>query len=377
MKKLVVGVTHPTSISLLRGQLKFMSEHGFQVFLMADGSKNLDSFCKEENCTYIPIHIKRNISLFNDIRTLFEVLIALKKIKPDIVNFGTPKMGLIGILASFFLKVQLRIYTCRGFRFETTKGVLRTLLIGMERLSGKCSTKVICISPSLCEQAIELNIFSQEKMCLINKGSSNGIDLNLFSADNIDLAKRKNVLLHNDLANSFVYGFIGRICKDKGIKELYEAFSKIYNLNESSRLVLIGKIEDKSDKIFLLNLLNHPGVIHLGVIPKMELPTYFSIFNVFVLPTHREGFGNVLIEAAAIGIPVITTSVTGAKDAVRNGYNGILVPLNDVVGLERAMLQLQNNNEMRKEYANNGFMWVQNFKQEIIWNGLLNIYNAL
>ena len=204
MKKLVVGVTHPTSISLLRGQLKFMSEHGFQVFLMAGGSKNLDSFCKEENCTYIPIHIKRNISLFNDIRTLFEVLIALKKIKPDIVNFGTPKMGLIGILASFFLKVQLRIYTCRGFRFETTKGVLRTRLIGMERLSGKCSTKVICISPSLCEQAIELNIFSQEKMCLINKGSSNGIDLNLFSADNIDLAKRKNVLLHNDLANSFV-----------------------------------------------------------------------------------------------------------------------------------------------------------------------------
>ena len=74
---------------------------------------------------------------------------------------------------------------------------------------------------------------------------------------------------------------------------------------------------------------------------------------------------------------MITTSVTGAKDAVRNGYNGILVPLNDVVGLERAMLQLQNNNEMRKEYANNGFMWVQNFKQEIIWNGLLNIYNAL
>lgn len=377
MKKLIVGVTHPISTILLRGQLKFMSEHGFQVFLMADSSKNLDSFCKEENCTYIPIHIKREISLFNDIRTLFEVLSVLRKIRPDIVNFGTPKMGLIGMLASFFLKVQLRVYTCRGFRFETAEGLLRTLLIGMERLSGKCSTKVICISPSLCEQAIALNIFSREKICLINKGSSNGIDLNLFSINSIDLEKRKNILLHNNLVDSFVYGFVGRICEDKGIKELYEVFSRIHFFNKSSRLLLIGKIEDSLDKTFLSNMLSHAGVVYLGVIPKIELPTYFSIFNVFVLPTHREGFGNVLIEASAIGIPVITTTATGAKDAVRNGYNGILIPLNDIVELEKAMLRLQNNSEMRKKYANNGVMWAQNFKQELIWNGLLNIYNAL
>ena len=154
-------------------------------------------------------------------------------------------------------------------------------------------------------------------------------------------------------------------------------FSRIHFFNKSSRLLLIGKIEDSLDKTFLSNLLSHAGVVYLGVIPKIELPTYFSIFNVFVLPTHREGFGNVLIEASAIGIPVITTTATGAKDAVRNGYNGILIPLNDIVELEKAMLRLQNNSEMRKKYANNGVMWAQNFKQELIWNGLLNIYNAL
>lgn len=375
MKTLVVGVTSPKSCVLLKGQLHFMVEHGFRVFLLTGKSDTVKAFCEEEKCTYIPIHIKREISLYNDLKSFFEIWKILKNINPDIVNFGTPKMGLIGMLASFCLKIPMRIYTCRGFRFETEKGLFRKILMAMERLSGSCSSKIICISSSIADNAINLNLFSKKKIILINKGSSNGIDLKIFSKTNVDLHAKASLLSKYSLNDLFIFGFVGRLCKDKGIIELYEAFSLIYNKNKKSRLLLIGKIEEGLDKVFISRLLNHDGIIYLGTVPKDKLPTYYSLFDVFVLPTHREGFGNVLIEAASMGIPVITTSVTGAKDAVMNGYNGILISAYDISALKNAMERLQYDIELKNQYGQNGELWAKNFDQQIIWNGLLQIYN--
>lgn len=376
MQTLVLGVTSPKSCVLLKGQLRFMAEHDYRVFIMAGKSESIEDFCKEEKCTYIPISIKREIAILSDLKSLFEVYSVLKKLKPDIVNLGTPKMGLIGMLASYFLRVPIRIYTCRGFRFETECGFLRKVLIFMERLSGYCASRIICISPSLVETAIKLNIFPKKKIVLINKGSSNGVDLNLFSKERIDYNVKSHVISTYFLDNHFVFGFVGRLCKDKGIIELYDAFTKIYNENRKLRLILIGKIEEDLDEIFVSKLFKHEGIIYLGTISKENLPTYYSLFDVFVLPTHREGFGNVLIEAASMGIPIVTTSVTGAKDAIKDGYNGILVPVNNASYLKAAMEKLYNNMGLRKQYGYNGQLWAKNFNQEIIWNGLLMMYKG-
>ncbi len=375
-KTLVVGVTDPKSSLFLKGQLHFMSEHGFKVFLLTGSSDLLDDFCKEERCSYVPIqHIKREISIFDDLRALWEIGFALRKIKPDIVNFGTPKMGLLGMIASFCLGIKLRIYTCRGFRFETEKGFLKRFLIELEKISGCCAHKILCISPSLCAKAIAENIFLKQKIFIINKGSSNGIDLDLFSDEKIKQNVRKEITLTYFLNGCFIYGFVGRICKDKGIFELYEAFSAIYEKYKFARLLLIGKLEDSLDKVFVSRLLSHEGIIYLGVIPKIELPTYYSLFDIFVLPTYREGFGNVLVEAAAMGVPIISTLVTGAQDAIENDYNGKLVPVGDVSSLAETMELMQNDFNLRKMYGFNGKKWAKNFRQTVIWNGLLDIYN--
>lgn len=375
-KTLVVGVTDPKSSLFLKGQLHFMSEHGFKVFLLTGASESLVDFCKKEGCSYVPINIKREISIFKDLRALWEIWHTLRIIKPDIVNFGTPKMGLLGMVASFCLGVKLRIYTCRGFRFETERGFLKKLLIGMEKISGSCAHKILCISPSLCRKAITEKIFLRKKIFVINKGSSNGINLTLFSEGGIKQDVRGKVMVTHSLNGCFIYGFVGRICRDKGIFELYDAFSMIYEKYKFVRLLLIGKLEDNLDKIFVSRLLSHEGIIYLGVIPKEKLPTYYSLFDVFVLPTHREGFGNVLVEAAAMGVPVISTLVTGAQDAVENDYNGKLVPVGDVSSLAEVMELIQNDFKLRKKYELNGRKWAQNFRQTVIWNGLLDIYNA-
>ena len=128
---------------------------------------------------------------------------------------------------------------------------------------------------------------------------------------------------------------------------------------------------------FAEKIMGHKGVVYAGSVNKTDLPLYYSLFNVFVLPTYREGFGNVLIEAAALGIPVISTKVTGVIDAVNDGYNGILVAPKNVEELENAMGILYEDKSLRKKYGTNGLEWVKNFDQSAIWNGLLDLYNQL
>lgn len=375
MKKLVVGITSEVSCDLIKGQVRFFAEHGFDVYLMVNAAKQAEDFCKREKCTYVPVNIKREISVFNDIRTLFQIMSAMHRIKPDIVNVGTPKMGLLGMIAAFVLRVPVRIYTCRGFRFITSGGFVRKLLVLLEKVSGFCAHEIICISPSLRDMAIRESIFPESKCVLINKGSSNGVDLSVFSRSNVNNTSLKEMRAKYAPNGIFVFGFVGRISNDKGIRELFEAFKRIYEKNNDLRLLLIGRLEmepEVSKKYF-----EHEGIVYMGSVNKMDLPLYYSLFDVLVLPTYREGFGNVLIEAAALGIPVISTKVTGVIDAVNDGYNGILVAPKNVEELENAMGILYEDKSLRKKYGTNGLEWVKNFDQSAIWNGLLDLYNQL
>ena len=299
----------------------------------------------------------------------------MRRIKPDIVNVGTPKMGLLGMIAAFVLRVPVRIYTCRGFRFATSTGLIKNILVFMEKVSGACAHKIICISPSLRRKAISEGVFAGQKCVLVNRGSSNGIDLSVFSRSKINPGLQKDMRAKYALDRNFVFGFVGRVSIDKGVRELFEAFSALYEENKNLRLFLVGRLEMETD--FAEKIMGHKGVVYAGSVNKTDLPLYYSLFNVFVLPTYREGFGNVLIEAAALGIPVISTKVTGVIDAVNDGYNGILVAPKNVEELENAMGILYEDKSLRKKYGTNGLEWVKNFDQSAIWNGLLDLYNQL
>jgi len=375
-KKLIVGITAEGSVNLLLGQLTYFKSLGYQTYLLAPYSERSANFCKNEGCEHLVINIEREISLWKDLQTLWQIIQIFSKVKPDIVNLGTPKVSLLGMIAAFLLRVPKRIYTCRGFRFEHEVGPKRNILILMEKITSIFSHQVICISKSVQDLGIKHQIFDDKKSLVINKGSSNGVNLSLFDPKKAIVEKKNEIKLTYDLSDKFIFGFIGRIVDRKGIKELMEVFDEMYVENQNLRLLLVGPFEmaQITDKSLLDKADQHPGIINIGRVMQDEVPPYLALIDVFVLPAWWEGFGNVLIQAAAMGIPVISTDATGTKDAVDDGFNGILVPVKDKLKLKKAMLQLFVNEDLKFTMGENGKLWAQNFDREKIWNEMDKLY---
>lgn len=377
MKKLIVGITIPGSVGLLEGQLLYFKEQGFDTYLMAPKDEKSLSYCERENCKLLEIKIAREISLLSDLKTLFQIINILKTVQPDVVNFGTPKISLLGLMAAKYCGVKNRIFTCRGFRFEHEEGFLHWLLKRMDTITSYCANTIICISASVKELGVKENIFDEKKCVIINKGSSNGFNLTKFNP--ILVSQDAKTQLRKKLGieeGNFIYGFLGRIIDRKGINELYKAFSELYKNNSNLRLLIVGPFDHGQikDKNLFEALKDHPGVVMPG--RTDEVPLYLSLMDVFVLPAWWEGFGNVLVQAAAMGLPVISTFGTGTRDAVSDGYNGILVPVKDVIKLKEAMKELYIDDSKRASLGSNGIEWAKNFENEIIWNGMLDLYNV-
>lgn len=376
MKKLIVGISAEGSVILLEGQLKYFKDAGYQTYLLAPRSERSEAFCEREECILLPIKIEREISVWKDIKSLFQIIAILKSIKPDIVNLGTPKVSLLGMIAARILKVPNRIYTCRGFRFEHEQGIKRSILIYMEKISSSFAHKVICISPSVKEFGLQNRIFDKCKAVVINKGSSNGFDLAKFNPAAVNENELATLKTQLGLGEKFVFGFVGRIVDRKGINELNTAFKRLAEKYNNLHLVIVGGVEDVqiTDKSLLDKMRKTPGITFTG--PQKNVPLYISLFNVFVLPAWWEGFGNVLVQAAAMGVPVISTTGTGTRDAVADGFNGLLVEPKNTDALYDAMENLYLNTADAKRLGTNGIEWAKNFDSNIIWEGMNEIYQC-
>lgn len=378
MKKLIVGITAEGSVNLLLGQLSYFRKQGYQTYLMSPLSERSAAFCKNENCEHLIIDIEREINPASDFKTLLQVIKTMKRVKPDIVNFGTPKVSLLGLMAAKMLGVKKRIYTCRGFRFEHEIGVKRKVLIAMEKITASCAHEVICISPSVKEIGVRHGIFKTEKTIVINKGSSNGVNLDLFNPNNPQLLADKATLVQSKkLENKFIFSFVGRIVDRKGINELVSVFIKFQKKYTDAVLMLVGPIEMEqiADKNLVATIDDHQSIINIGRVTQLEVPLFLSLSSVFVLPAWWEGFGNVLVQAAAMGIPTISTTGTGTRDAVSDGFNGILIEPKSEVQLYEAMEKLYLEKDLAKQFGENGLIWAKNFERETIWSEMDKIYN--
>lgn len=375
-KKIFVGITAPNSVDLIIGQLHYMQEEGYSVHLLAPDHPRVTSYCQKEMVSHIKVKIERKISPLKDIITLIVLVRLFLKEKPDVINLGTPKMSLLGMLAGFITRVPKRIYTCRGFRFEHEKGSLLRMLIVFEKVTSFCAHKVYCISKSVRDLGVNMQLFPIKKTHLIANGSSNGVDMNLFNPRLINKDKLSNLRNGYDLNDKFVYGFVGRLVDRKGINEMYEAFDSIYQQFSQVRLLVVGRPfwDQIKDAGIIEKLNSHPGIIMVGFKTIDQVPYFLSAMNVFLLPAHWEGFGNVLIQASAMGIPIIATDVTGCRDAVKDGFNGVLVPLYDHDFFVQEMEKMMIDTNRREQMGINGTYWSKNFKPEIIWHGLKKMY---
>ena len=373
------AVTVPiTAWSALRGQLDFLRRQGNCVTLASSPGDDLDSMASHEQIEVKAIPTEREISLFHDLVSFWHYWRYWSTLRPHITNVGTPKAGLVAGLASWLARVPIRVYTLLGLRLETTSGLKRVVLTAVERVACAAAHCVVCVSPSLRDEAIRLKLCDPRKLIVLGSGSANGIESATYSnrPSEIELQRLRSKLnLPSDVP---VIGFVGRFTKDKGVSELVKAFERLRLEFSGLRLLLVGVFEEgdpvpNETRIFIKQ---NADIIVTGYVP--ETVPYYHLMSVFALPTYREGFPGVLLEAAAAGLPIVTTNATGARDAVLHERTGLIVNVADVLALTDGLKRILSNAQLAKNYGLSGQEWVKTeFAPIRVWENIERLYSEL
>lgn len=373
---IILAVTVTQSVSFFKGQITYLRNNGYEVgILSSPGDIEL------EGATFYPISMQREISPLKDLQSLWRIYKLLRRLKPEIINAGTPKAGLLCGIAAFASRVPVRIYMSHGLRLETLRGFKRKILIMTEKISSFCANQVICVSHSLRQKMIEQKLTSADKSLVIHHGSCNGINLEDFNKSmNVDLEQHVERIRAklNIPQDRQVLGFVGRFTKDKGIKELIEAFEILTQENFNIHLLLCGDFEegDPVEQNVIDRMKCNPHITMAGFVSHV-IP-YYYLMDLFVLPSFREGYPTVLLEASAAGLPVVSTYVTGCIDAVMHGVNGFLVKPGNSYELAEGIRKLLQDPELAKQMGSAGRKRVEmDFKSEDIWKGYLELYQSM
>src|SRR5690606_26375640 len=330
--------TVPQSLNFYKGQVQVLKTK-YHIEVASSPGQRLDTFGELEE---VPIHqvpMKREISIFSDLVSLYRLFKLIKKVRPKVVHASTPKAGFLGMLAAFLNRTPVRIYFVLGLRYEGTKGFKRKFLMQIERLSCKLATDVFSVSKGTKKTLVEEGITSKD-INIIWNGSINGIDTKQFDFNSTPAPTIDQSLIPE---GSFIFGYVGRLVGDKGTNELIDAFTQLHQIHPEIRLLLIGDFEDVQDPVSDRTralIKNHPAIVYLGY--KSNVKPFFKLMNVFVFPSYREGFGMVVMEAAAMEKPVICSDITGCNEIIIDGHSGILIPPRSTEMLLLAMKSLRN-----------------------------------
>lgn len=326
--RLVYVTTVPlTARFLLRGQLAQMRAWGFDVHVVSSPGPDLDAVREREGVTVHALPMPRDTGdPKGDALALARLTRLFLRLKPDIVNAGTPKAGLLGMMAARVTRVPVRIYLLRGLRLETTSGRLRALLGGTERVAAACARDVVCVSASLRDVFVEGGYAPASKCLVLGAGSSNGVDVARFgrSAEN-EAAGRALRREAGIPADASVVGFAGRMVADKGIEPLLDAMDQVRRSRPDTHLVMVGD-DMAGESIAPAIRVRVSADARNHVLPRTdELGPFYASLDVLAFPSLREGFPNVPVEAAAAGCPVVGFRSTGVVDAIVDGVTGRIV----------------------------------------------------
>lgn len=371
-KRVCLIATIPFALKVFMGPHIRKLSTIYDVTLIANGD---DSDIKEflnENVRFISVPIERHISIIKDLKALYILYKIFLSNKFHCVHSFTPKAGLLTMIAARISIVPVRIHIFTGQVWATAHGRFRKLLMFMDKITAINSTKVFSDSPSQSKFLIENNIVKENQISELGDGSFSGVNTKRFSPNPAMRKKIREELKISDETILFLY--MGRLHIEKGMKDLFRAFSMAAYKNENISLLIVGPSEGEFDFAFTSLELSFPGRIHrVGYTTKPE--NYISAADVFCLPSFREGFGSVLIEAAATEVPSIASRIYGITDAVEDGVTGILHKVRSVQEIFNAMDLLTSNKELRLKMGKMAReRAIEKFSEERITNELLKFY---
>lgn len=384
--KLLRITTVPISLHLLlAGQFKFMRENGFVVYTISAPGKEVEEV-KKEGVPHIAIPFTRKITPWQDLKCLLQLVRFIRRERPDIIHTHTPKAGLIGMLAGRICNVPARMHTVAGLPLMEATGLKRRILEFTEIITYACATNIYPNSAGL-KRFIEKQFgIGAPKLRIIGKGSSNGIDTDYFrttgSLNEEAQAIRRN---HRISSHDLVFCFIGRVVRDKGVVELVHAFQslrtsqserRIAQTNGSMRLLIVGPFEQDLDPLpddVMRFLKEDPDVILAGF--QRDVRPWLLAADIFVFPSYREGFPNVVMQASLLQIPSIVSDINGCNEIITADETGIIVPPKNTDALAKAMSLLAADEDMRRRYGRMAQAFVAgNYDRKLVWDGLLEEY---
>lgn len=379
MKLIHVFSIFGTAESFFDGQFKYLTDQEYEIVVVSSDAPNTDAFCKRNGVRFVPLNIPRSVSPMAIVKAVKSICSLIRKEKADAVFGHTPVGALCAMIAARLCGVKNRVYYRHGLIYTTMKGLKHTIFKAEEKFVASLATSVINVSHSLSKLAVVDGLNEAEKQYVIGHGTCGGIDAqNIFNPSLVDVDKLlliKKKLGLNDA--DIVFGFCGRICNDKGIPELVDAFELFQKLhsNIKAKLLFIGRFdtrdgisEEKKQQIE-----SNSDIVISGHIDKVEISYYYSLLDVFVFPSHREGFGMCVVEASAMEKPILDSRAHGCVDAIVEHETGEYIDLS-ADGICKGMEQMLDE-ELRGKLGKSGRKRVLEWYDfQVMWPLVSDLY---
>ena len=374
MKKKSIRIsTIPMSLDiLLQGQLRMLSEH-YEVVAVSSPGKDLEKVEKREGVRTVAVPMERQISPIRDLVSLFRLIRLFHREKPWMVHSLTPKAGLLAMIAAWICRVPIRIHSFTGLVFPTASGLKQKILIATDSITCACATTVLPEGKGV-QKDLERFRITSKPLNIIGNGNINGIDLEFFVQtpaiwEQAEKYRKEEVL---------TFCFVGRIVRDKGINELVSAFQRLHQAYPNTRLVLVGPFEEQLDPVLPET---RQAIEQQAAIEWMgwqdDIRPFLAASEVFVFPSYREGFPNVVLQAGAMGLPSIVTDINGSSEIISEGVNGYIIPSQDEEALYKAMEILLDTEESRKLAQQTRPQLANRYERKALWKELLKFYRSL
>lgn len=376
--KILRVVTSSISFKLIDGQAQFMQQQGYQVITASGGPFPKEEIPQLKGVQFIPqIHLVRPINIKEDLLALRDMILLIRKERPDIIHTHTPKAGLIGMLAGWWCRVPIRIHTVAGLPLLVHKGFKRKVLNLVERITYKCATEVYPNSHKLREVIVSLKLTSPSKLRVLGEGSSNGINVQHFCKER--LTEELVGSIRKKLGGNFTFIFVGRIVWDKGICELVEAFTRLQQEHPEARLLLVGDFEQELDPLpeeVYHTIQSHPAIYCAGW--QDDVRPWLVAADALAFPSYREGFPNVVMQAGAMELPCVVSDINGCNEIIIEEENGLIIPSHDAVALYQAMKRMMEDKALYTHCQQNARPLIASrYKQEDVWQATLEMYRSL